>query len=192
MFIRTAMRSYGFAGFAILVGLIGAVLAMSVTAAAFALLHTPGHSSYNGGVVGIIGIVFAIVGLAIATFAILYSSGPPRYTLNPESLTIQDRFYLVTLSATSVDIPHIRVVDLGVDTDWRPTMRMGGFSNPHYRSGRFRLASGKIIHMYQADGGRLVLLPPKSDGTAVLVETRNPKHSLKKCVGSGTGIHEVE
>jgi hypothetical protein len=26
--------------------------------------------------------------------------------------------------------------------------------------------------MYQADGRRLVLLPPKGDGTAVLLETR--------------------
>lgn len=173
MVTLTAMRSYGFG---ILVGVIGAALAIvAIVVAVFAPLHTPGRPSYNGGLIGIIGGVFAIVGLAIAAFAILYSPGPPSYTLTPGSVTIHDRFYPVTLSAASVDIQHIRVVDLDVDTDWRPTTRMGGFANSHYRSGRFRVASGKIVRMYQADGRRLVLLPPKSAGTAVVVETREPE-----------------
>ena len=55
------------------------------------------------------------------------------------------------------------------------TIRIGGFANSHYRSGRSRVVSGKIIRMYQANSRRLVLLPPKNDGTAVLVETRAPE-----------------
>ena len=121
------------------------------------------------------GAAIGIVVIAILAFAFLYSPGPPSYTLTPESLTIHDRFYPVTLNRTSVDVEHIRVVDFGVDTEWRPTRRTNGFANAHYRSGWFRVANGQTIRMYRADGTRLVLLPPKGDGAAVLLETREPE-----------------
>jgi hypothetical protein len=120
------------------------------------------------------GAAIGIVVIAILAFAFLYSPGPPSYTLTPESLTIHDRFYPVTLNRTSVDVEHIRVVDFGVDTEWRPTRRTNGFANAHYRSGWFRVASGQTVRMYRAGGTRLVLLPPKGDGAALLLETREP------------------
>ena len=121
------------------------------------------------------GAAIGIVVIAILAFAFLYSPGPPSYTLTPESLTIHDRFYPVTLNRTSVDVEHIRVVDFGVDTEWRPTRRTNGFANAHYASGWFRVASGQTIRMYRAGGTRLVLLPPKGDGAALLLETREPE-----------------
>jgi hypothetical protein len=123
----------------------------------------------------LIGPAVVAVVMAILAFAFLYSPGPPSYTLTPESLSIHDRFYPVTLDRTSVDIEHIRVVDLDVDTEWRPTERTNGFGNPHYAAGWFRVASGKTVRMYRAGSQRLVLLPPKDDGAAVLLETREPE-----------------
>jgi Bacterial PH domain len=123
----------------------------------------------------LIGAAIGIVVIAILAFAFLYSPGPPSYTLTPESLTIHDRFYPVTLNRASVDVEHIRIIDLGVDTEWRPTGRTNGFGNAHYASGWFRVASGKTIRMYRAGSARLVLLPPKGDGAAVLLETREPE-----------------
>jgi hypothetical protein len=121
------------------------------------------------------GAAIGIVVIAILAFAFLYSPGPPSYTLTPESLTIHDRFYPVTLNRTSVDVEHIRVVDFGVDTEWRPTRRTNGFANAHYASGWFRVANGETIRMYRAGGTRLVLLPPKGDGAAVLLEVGEPE-----------------
>jgi hypothetical protein len=123
----------------------------------------------------LMGAAIGIAATAVAAAAMLYSPGPPSYTLTPESLTIHDWFYPVTLNRTGVDVEHIRVIDLGVDTEWQPTERTNGFGNPRYRSGWFRVASGKIVRMYRADGTRLVLLPPKGDGAAVLLETREPE-----------------
>ena len=37
------------------------------------------------------------------------------------------------------------------------------------------MASGKTVRMYRADGRLLVLLPPKGDGAAVLLETSEPE-----------------
>ena len=118
--------------------------------------------------------------IAIVALAMLYSPGPPSYTLTSESLTIHDRFYPVTLNAAAVDVEHVRTVDLSLDADWRPTLRTNGFANAHYRSGWFRVANGKTVRMYRADGRRLVLLPPKSDGAAVLMEVAQPEQFVEE------------
>jgi hypothetical protein len=123
----------------------------------------------------LIGPAIVIAVMALLAFAFLYSPGPPGYTLTPESLTIHDRFYPVTLNRTGVDVEHIRVIDASADTEWRPTERTNGFGSAHYASGWFRVASGKTIRMYRAGGSRLVLLPPKGDGAAVLLDTREPE-----------------
>ena len=123
----------------------------------------------------LIGAAIGIVAMAVVVFAVSYSPGPPGYTLTPDSLTIHDRFYPVTLNAARVDVERIRVIDLNVDPEWRPIRRTNGFANAHYRSGWFRVAGGKTVRMYRADSLRLVLLPPKGDGPAVLLESREPE-----------------
>jgi hypothetical protein len=125
------------------------------------------------------GAVIAIAALGFAALAVLYSPGPPALTLTHDALTIHDRFYPVTLKAADVDVENIRVVDTGLDADWRPTARTNGFANSHYRSGWFRVASGKTVRMYRANGTRLVLLPPRGDGAAVLLETGEPEQFVR-------------
>jgi hypothetical protein len=123
----------------------------------------------------LIGLAVGIAAIAFASFAFLYSPGPPSYTLTPQSLVIHDRFYPVTVNAASVDVDRIRIVDVTTDADWRPTARTNGFANSHYRSGWFRVANGQKVRLYRADSRRLVLLPPKGDGAPVLLETRDPE-----------------
>lgn len=135
-------------------------------------MRSPG----SGGLIGkLIGPAVGIVALAFAALALLYSPGPPSYSLTPDALTIHDRFYPVTVNAAAVDVEHIRIVDAGSDPDWRPTARTNGFANQHYKAGWFRVASGKTVRMYRADSLRLVLLPPKGDGAPVLLETQAPE-----------------
>jgi hypothetical protein len=122
----------------------------------------------------LVGLAVAMAAIGLVSFGLFYSPGPPGYTLTPESLTIHDRFYPVTVNAADVDFDRIRVVDLGVDKEWQPTARTNGFANAHYHSGWFRVAGGQQVRMYRADGRRLVLLPPKAKGTAVLLETGDP------------------
>jgi hypothetical protein len=122
-------------------------------------------------------IVAAIViaGLAFSLFSIFYSPGLPSYTITPDSLTIHDRFYPVTVKAADVDVVHIRIVDVGSDPDWRPTARTNGFANAHYHSGLFRVANGQTVHLYRADGKLLVLLPAIGNAHAVLLQTADPR-----------------
>ena len=125
-----------------------------------------------------IGVGIGAVSLAAVAFGFLYSPGPPSYTLTADALTIHDRFYPVTLKAADVDVARVRLVDIAVDREWRPTMRTNGFANAHYRSGWFRVAGGQKVRLYRVDGTRLVLLPPKGDGAAVLLEARDPDKLL--------------
>jgi hypothetical protein len=80
----------------------------------------------------------------------------------------------------SVDVSNIRVVDLTTEDEWRPTRRTNGFANSHYRSGWFRVGNGATVRLYAADGTRLVLLPPKSDSSAVLMETQDPEGFIQE------------
>jgi len=127
-----------------------------------------------------VGTAIGVCAIAIVAAALLYSPGPPRYMLTIDSLAIYDRFYPVTISAAAVDVDRIQIVDPDVDTGWRPTLRTNGFSNFHYHAGWYRVANGQQIRMYKADGKRLVLLPPKGEGSAVLIEVADPDRFIQE------------
>jgi len=118
------------------------------------------------------------VGLAIA--AATYAPGRPAYTLTRDSLTIHDRFYAVTLRAGDVDVAGVRVVDLATESEWRTTARTNGFANSHYQSGWYKVRGGQKIRLYRADATRLVLLPPKGTGAAVLLDAKDPEEFVQK------------
>ncbi len=120
------------------------------------------------------GIGLGVAAIAALVWALRYSPGPPRYTLASDSLTIHDRFYPVTLRAEAVDVGAIRVLDPSVERLWRVTARTNGFSNSNYSSGWFRVAGGEKVRLYRARGTRLVLLPPKGEGTPVLYGLHDP------------------
>jgi hypothetical protein len=127
-----------------------------------------------GAIGKVLGIAVALVGMGVGILAFNYSPGVPSYTLTPETLTIHDRLYPVTLQASAIDIANIRIVDLAADPEWRPTIRTSGFANSHYQCGWFRVASGQKVRLYRAGGRRAVLLPPNTEGAAVLYQAKDP------------------
>jgi len=116
-----------------------------------------------------------VAAVGILAFAFLYAPGPPRLTLTPQSLAIHDRFYPVTVQAASIDVEHIRVVDIRAGSEWRPTLRTNGFANSSYHAGWFRVANGRTVRIYRATGTQLVLLPPRGSGVPVLLEAQDPE-----------------
>ena len=100
-----------------------------------------------------------------------FSPGPPPYTLTEGALSIQDRFFPVTIGAASTNVEGIRVVDLDRETGWRPKLRVGGFANSHYQSGWFRAENGTRMRLYrERSAERLVLLPAKGGDAPVLLQ----------------------
>lgn len=127
------------------------------------------------GIIAVVGIAaLALAVTALITMPVLYSPGPPGYTLTTDQLTIHDRFYPVTLRADAVDAGHARIVNLAQEPEWRPTARTNGFANSHYQSGWYRVANGKRVRLYRAGGNRLVLIPPKGDAAPVLYQAKDP------------------
>jgi hypothetical protein len=121
-----------------------------------------------------LGIALGVAVAVLVMFAVTYAPGPPRYTLTAQSLQIEDRFYPVTVSASSVDVDGIAVVSPVAGSPWLIAARTNGFSNSHYHSGWYRTANGKKVRLYRAEGTRLVLLPPKGEGFPVLIEAADP------------------
>jgi hypothetical protein len=131
-------------------------------------------------IAALFGIGIAVVVLGVVAFALTYSPGPPGYTLTAASLIIHDRFYPVTVRAADVDLAHVRVVYISGRSEWRPVERTNGFANAHYRSGWFRVANGQKVRMYWSQATRLVLLPPKGQGNAVLLEVDRPEEFVEE------------
>jgi hypothetical protein len=128
-----------------------------------------------GRAIGIVG--FAIGGLAVAitAAALLYTPGRPPVDLTRDALVIHSRFNGMTVPASSVDVAHVRVVDLRTESGWNPTMRTGGFDNTHYQAGNFRTANGQAVKLFTTGSARLVLLPPSNkDGLPVLLDVDDP------------------
>jgi|SRR6185312_2018382 len=111
---------------------------------------------------------------------LFYSPGLPEYTLTRDSLAIRDHFYPVTLGAKNVDLSQARVIDFASDPDWKPVARTNGFSNAHYHSGFFRVASGAEVRMYRGDSTKVVLLPSRNGDDPVLIETGEPARFLNE------------
>ncbi len=128
----------------------------------------------------ILAIAIGILALLLTAGALLYSPGPPEYTLNPEGLTVRDRFYPVTLRAGEIDLASVKTVDIKTDPDWRVTTRTNGFANFHYASGWYKVANGQKVRMYRADSRILVLLPPKGEGAPVLLEVNQPDAFIRE------------
>jgi hypothetical protein len=155
--------------------------AVSISTLSTASSPETGRAFRGGGTVGkMIGVVILVLVVALVMFAVTYSPGPPRYTLTPNSLTIHDRLYPATVNASDIDVDSIRLVNIGTDPDWRPVERTNGFANGHYRSGWFRVRTGQKVRMYRADSRVLVLLPPKGNGSAVLLEVRGPEKFMEE------------
>jgi hypothetical protein len=112
--------------------------------------------------------------------SLFYSPGLPEYTLTSGSLAIRDHFYPITIGAKNIDIGGARVIDFDSDPDWKPVARTNGFSNAHYHSGLFRVASGAEVRMYRADSTRMVLLPSRNGDDPVLIETSEPARFLNE------------
>ncbi len=132
-----------------------------------------GAGSNVAGVIAGVGLAALVLAFIILT--VLYSPGPPGYTVTADGLTIHDRFYPVTLQADTIDAQHLRIVDLAQDPGWRPTLRTNGFANMHYQSGWFRVANGQTVRLYRAGGNRLVLIPPKGGSPPVLYQAKDPE-----------------
>lgn len=112
--------------------------------------------------------------LGLAALAFLYSPGPPELTLTRDRLEIHDRFYGVSLTRAEVDLAGVNVVDITPGSPWRPTARTNGFANSRYQSGWFRTANGRSVRLYRAGASRLVLIPLRTGGGAVLLQVAQP------------------
>jgi hypothetical protein len=128
----------------------------------------------------LIGVGLAAAGPVLVVAAMRYDPGPPGTTLTPTTLAIHDRFYPVTLGASSVDVSGVRIVNLAEESEWRPAVRVGGFANSYYQSGGFRANTGMTMRLYRAASRRLVLLPPTHGGNPVLLEVEDPEHFVEQ------------
>lgn len=116
-----------------------------------------------------------LLGPAVVISLSLYNPAAPTVTLTSDAIAIHAAFGGDTIPAASLDIPGVRVLNLHTEPDWTPKRKTRGFRNAHYSSGLFRASNGKPVRVYAQNVDRLVFLPPKSEGTPVLVQVPQPE-----------------
>jgi len=76
------------------------------------------------------------------------------------------------------DFDSVRIfvlIQLGVDGEasagcrGRDELHDSRYHGPHYHAGWFRVANGRTVRLYRAEGMRVVLLPARANGAPVLL-----------------------
>ena len=94
----------------------------------------------------------------------------------------------MTVPASSVDVAHVRVIDLRNEPGWKPLYRTNGFDNYYYRAGNFKTANGDAVKLFTTGSKRLVLLPPSSkEGIPVLLDVAEPDRFVARLHQEWTG-----
>jgi hypothetical protein len=114
--------------------------------------------------------IFLVAIIAVFIF-IAYSAGHATFTVTEEALRIRASFYGRTIPRTDIVSDGIKVIDLNVDSQYRPKSRTNGIGLPGYNEGWFRLADKEKALLFVTDRSRVVYIPT-TDNYSVLLSVR--------------------
>jgi hypothetical protein len=114
--------------------------------------------------------VFLIAFIAVFIF-ISYAAGHASFTVTDEALRIKASFYGRTIPRSNIVTDGIKVIDLNVNSEYRPRTRTNGIGLPGYAEGWFKLADKEKALLFLTDRSRVVYVPT-TDNYAILLSVR--------------------
>ena len=111
--------------------------------------------------------LFLVAMIAFFIF-IAYSARHASFTVTDDTLRIRASLYGRTIPRSDIMSEGVRVVDLNIDTEYKPKSRTNGIGLPGYSEGWFRLANKEKALLFVTDRSRVVYIPTK-DNYAVLL-----------------------
>lgn len=111
--------------------------------------------------------IFLIAIIAVFAF-IAYSAGHATFTITDEALRIRASFYGRTIPRSDIVTEGVKVVDLNIDSAYRPKSRTNGIGMPGYAEGWFKLADKEKALLFVTDRSRVVYIPT-TDNYSVLL-----------------------
>ena len=113
-----------------------------------------------------IAIVFIIIiGLLVY---IGYSSKNVRFEVSDEGLRISRSLYGRFIPRGEIAVEAVKVIDLNIDSGYKPKRRTNGAGLPGYAEGWFKLKNDEKALMFVTERSSVVYIPTKKDYSVLL------------------------
>jgi hypothetical protein len=110
-------------------------------------------------------ILIAVLGLFIS-FA--YQARHATFTVTEQGLRIGPGLYGRFIPREDIDSQGVKLVNLNIDTEYRPKSRVNGAGFPGYDAGWFKLANKEKALAFVTDKSRVVYIPTNKDYVVLL------------------------
>ena len=114
--------------------------------------------------------VVLIAAIALLVF-ISYSARHATFTVTDDALRIHASFYGRTIPLSKIVTDGVKVIDLNIDSEYKPRTRTNGIGLPGYAEGWFRLADKEKALLFVTERSRVVYIPT-TDNYSVLLSVR--------------------
>jgi len=121
----------------------------------------------------IFGVLIAVILVGvIVMFAMLsYQAKNARFTVNNQGLSIGPGLYGRFIPKEKIDAAGVRVINMDIDSEYKPKWRTNGAGLPGYSAGWFKLANKEKALLFLTDRTRVVYIPT-TDNYSVLLSVR--------------------
>lgn len=123
------------------------------------------------GFAGITGLI--VLGMLVLSFYIGYSARNTKFIVSPEGLRITGTLYGRLIPRDQLQLPLAKLLDLNVNTEYRPSWRTNGIGLPGYGAGWFKLKNGEKALLFLTDKNRVAYIPT-TRGFSLLLSVSNP------------------
>ena len=117
--------------------------------------------------------IFSLILIAlIALFIFIgYSSRHVSFEVNDQGLRISRAIYGRFIPREEIAVEGVKVINLNVDSEYKPKARTNGIGLPGYAEGWFRLQNKEKALMFVTDRSSVVYIPTEK-GYSVLLSVR--------------------
>ena len=110
-------------------------------------------------------ILISVIGLLAY---IAYSSKNVRFEVSDEGLRISRSLYGRFIPREEISTGDIRILDLNIDSEYKPKRRTNGAGLPGYAEGWFKLKNDEKALLFVTDRSSVVYIPTKKDYSVLL------------------------
>ena len=113
-----------------------------------------------------IAVVFILI-VALLAF-IAYSSKNVRFEVSDEGLRISRSLYGRFIPRGEIAVETVRIIDLNIDSEYKPKRRTNGAGLPGYAEGWFKLKNNEKALLFVTDRSSVVYIPTRKDYSVLL------------------------
>ena len=111
-----------------------------------------------------------------------YSSKNVSFEVNDEGLRISKAVYGRFIPREQIDTEGVMVINLNIDTEYKPRIRMNGIGLPGYAEGWFKLQNSEKALLFVTDKSRVVYIPTTENYSVLIsvIETEEFADLIKQ------------